>query len=213
MNMIFASVSECQCGCMLSSLQRPARPGAHRGGVCCGLKLAHVQGMNWWDFNGHLGGCKRQLCVERCHRDLSQSACTSDGGKSGRARERERWPLTFICRALHWIPSPLLLAWGQHRTILACFNACCFTPLEASCSFWLKCVRLNRLTSYPGWVVEGGGGYELPPLYTRAVMSGHSNPGRETEVTLDCTTAVKRTHPNHKAFKSTRRWKIEQRLI
>lgn len=161
--------------------------------------------MNWWDFNGLLGGCKRQLCVERCHGDPSQSACTSDGGKSGWAGER--WPLTFICRALHWIPPPLLLAWGRHRTIRACFNAGCFTPLEASCSFFLKCAGLNRLTSYLGlswvWGRRGCTFYPLLPLYTRAAMSGHSNPRTETEVTLDCTTAFKRTRSHRRASKNT----------
>ncbi len=58
------------------------------------IEASSCAGMNGWDFNGLLGGCKRQLCVERCHRHPSQSACTSDGGKVGERSHSSVEPFT-----------------------------------------------------------------------------------------------------------------------
>lgn len=60
-----------------------------------------------------------------------------------------------------------------------CFNAGRFAPLEVSCSFPLKCVRLNRLTSYLGWegqedFLGGVAGFSLstPPFTLEQLWVG-----------------------------------------
>ena len=88
---------------------------------------------------------------------------------------------------------------------------CCFTPVEASCSFSLKCARLNRLTSYPTTERERVEGEvcTFHPPHPRASLSLHQSsyewtlrsPHTKPEVRVDCSAAVKRARSRRLASK------------
>lgn len=136
-------------------------------------------------------GCKRQLCVEHRHRDLSQSACSSDGGKSGKASERDGCLHSCVEPFTESVSFAFGLGWGGvggcwgrwRRTIPACFNACCFLPSRRPVHSPSSVCEVKEAHIISGLGKRGCCTFHPlllpPPLYTRTAMSGHSSSGTE----------------------------------